>query len=293
MNERKKWCEVCKMLIPYTRAAIQDHENTAKHKKNKEYHLRDLNKKARIEHKQQNKAYDSIPETSKGYKNKKQKKEEHNYHQNVENEYTGENQQQQSKVADQLGFFAEGKVWILEKEDDTGKLRFRNTITGNINYEKPMGLMLEDYEEEAWEEYQQNPVENVDKELVVKVGNWEVVKTEDTFLNKFKVETSESEEGEAELNHEEQLAQKIDKDIKEGTIKNQQEFVKEVLVFGQIGKDKNRILQQKLIELADKDVELGDILPQMQQKNIKNEEINTSGLFNKKSFKKTKVDYFQ
>lgn len=63
--------------------------------------------------------------------------------------------------------------------------------------------MLEDYEEEAWEEYQQNPVENVDKELVVKVGNWEVVKTEDTFLNKFKVETSESEEGEAELNHEE------------------------------------------------------------------------------------------
>ncbi|CAD8140142.1 unnamed protein product [Paramecium pentaurelia] len=293
MNERKKWCEVCKMLIPYTRAAIQDHENTAKHKKNKEYHLRDLNKKARIEHKQQNKAYDSIPEISKGYKNKNQKKEEHNYHQAVENEYTGENQQQQSKVADQLGFFAEGKVWILEKEDDTGKLRFRNTITGKINYEKPMGLMLEDYEEEAWEEYQQNPVENVDKELVVKVGNWEVVKTEDTFLNKFKVETSESEEGEAELNHEEQLAQKIDKDIKEGTIKNQQEFVKEVLVFGQIGKDKNRILQQKLIELADKDVELGDILPQMQQKNIKNEEINTQGLFNKKSFKKTKVDYFQ
>lgn len=53
-----------------------------------------------------------------------------------------------------MGFFAEGKVWILEKEDDTGKLRFRNTITGTINYEKPMGLMLEDYEEEAWEEYQ-------------------------------------------------------------------------------------------------------------------------------------------
>lgn len=43
----------------------------------------------------------------------------------------------------------------------------------------------------------------MDKELAVKVGKWEVVKTEDTFLNKFKVETSESEEGEAELNHEE------------------------------------------------------------------------------------------
>ncbi|CAK74952.1 unnamed protein product (macronuclear) [Paramecium tetraurelia] len=293
MNERKKWCEVCKMLIPYTRSAIQDHENTAKHKKNKEYHLREQNKKARIEHKSQNKAYDSIPQTSKGFKNQNQKKEEHNYHQAVENEYTGENQQQQTKVADQLGFFAEGKVWILEKEDDTGRLRFRNTITGTINYEKPMGLMLEDYEEEAWEEYQQNPVENVDKELVVKVGQWEVVKTEDAFLNKFKVETSESEEGQAELNHEEQLAEKIEQDIKGGTIKNQQELVKEVLIFGQIGKDKNRILQQKLIELADKDVELKDILPQMQQKNNKNEEINTAGLFNKKSFKKTKVDYFQ
>ncbi|CAD8053671.1 unnamed protein product [Paramecium sonneborni] len=292
MNERKKWCEVCKMLIPYTRAAIQDHENTAKHKKNKEQHLKELNKKARIENKQQHKAYDSIAETSKSFKNKKQKKEEHNYHQVVENEYTGENQQEQQKVADQLGFYAEGRVWILEREDDTGKLRFRNTITGIINYEKPIGLMLEDYEEEAWDEYQKNPIPNVDKDLVVKVGQWEVVKTEDTFLNKFKVETSESEEGEAELNHEEQLAQKIEKDIQEGTIKNQQELVKEVLVFGQIGKDKNRILQQKLIELADKDVELKDILPQMEQKNVKKEEINTSGLFNKKSFKKTKVDYF-
>lgn len=45
-------------------------------------------------------------------------------------------------------------MWILEKEDDTGRLRFRNTINGEINYEKPMNLQLEDYEEEAWEEYQ-------------------------------------------------------------------------------------------------------------------------------------------
>lgn len=42
-------------------------------------------------------------------------------------------------------------VWILEKEDDTGKLRFRNTITGKIRYDKPIGLTLEDFEEEAWE----------------------------------------------------------------------------------------------------------------------------------------------
>lgn len=42
-------------------------------------------------------------------------------------------------------------VWILEKEDDTGKLRFRNTITGNIRYDKPIGLTLDDFEEEAWE----------------------------------------------------------------------------------------------------------------------------------------------
>lgn len=52
-----------------------------------------------------------------------------------------------------MAFFAEGKIWILEKEDDTGKLRFRNTITGGIQYERPPGLLLEDYEEEAWEEY--------------------------------------------------------------------------------------------------------------------------------------------
>ena len=48
-------------------------------------------------------------------------------------------------------------VWILEKEDDTLRLRFRNTITGEIKYEKPFGLMLEDYEEEAWDDYLANP----------------------------------------------------------------------------------------------------------------------------------------
>lgn len=68
---------------------------------------------------------------------------------------------------DQIAFFGEGKsklfklyfflVWILEKEDDTLKLRFRNTITGEIKYEKPFGLMLEDYEEEAWDDYLANP----------------------------------------------------------------------------------------------------------------------------------------
>jgi hypothetical protein len=42
-------------------------------------------------------------------------------------------------------------VWVLEREDDTRKLRFRNTMTGQVRYDKPFGLQLEDYEEEVWE----------------------------------------------------------------------------------------------------------------------------------------------
>jgi len=43
-------------------------------------------------------------------------------------------------------------VWIFEREDDTLRLRFRNSITGEIKYDKPYGLLLEDFEEEVWEE---------------------------------------------------------------------------------------------------------------------------------------------
>ena len=44
-------------------------------------------------------------------------------------------------------------MWVLEREEDTGKLRFRNTLTGKVEYTKPIGLQLEDYEEEEWEQY--------------------------------------------------------------------------------------------------------------------------------------------
>lgn len=42
----------------------------------------------------------------------------------------------------------------MEREEDTAKLRFRNTLTGQIQYGRPVGLLLEDYEEEEWERYQ-------------------------------------------------------------------------------------------------------------------------------------------
>lgn len=50
-------------------------------------------------------------------------------------------------------------VWILEREDDTGRLRFRNTISGELKYEKPVGLQLDEIEQEAWDEAQLNQVQ--------------------------------------------------------------------------------------------------------------------------------------
>ena len=31
-NGYKKWCECCKMMVPFNRAAIRDHEASSKHK---------------------------------------------------------------------------------------------------------------------------------------------------------------------------------------------------------------------------------------------------------------------
>jgi hypothetical protein len=51
----------------------------------------------------------------------------------------------------------------LEEEEDTHKLRFRNTLTGQLSYKKPFGLNIEDYEQQAWDQYQQK----VDAGLII------------------------------------------------------------------------------------------------------------------------------
>lgn len=45
----------------------------------------------------------------------------------------------------------------MEREDDTQRIRFRNTLTGQLKYEKPFGLQLEDFEQEVWDREQENP----------------------------------------------------------------------------------------------------------------------------------------
>ena len=50
MNQRKKFCECCKIMIPFTREAIRDHEATPKHKKAYDKALMDQHIKARKAH---------------------------------------------------------------------------------------------------------------------------------------------------------------------------------------------------------------------------------------------------
>lgn len=77
-------------------------------------------------------------------------------------------------------------MWILEKEDDTQKLRFRNTLTGLLKYDRPIGLMLEDYEEEAWDTYEKDRPAGpaVPKEHTVKIGDWEEVKQGEGYFDR-------------------------------------------------------------------------------------------------------------
>lgn len=57
------------------------------------------------------------------------------------------------------------------------------------------------------------------------------------------------------------------------------------------GEDKTNknLFKEKLRKLADKDIELNDMIPRIEINKEKNE-INSVGLFNKK--KKVKIDYF-
>lgn len=57
------------------------------------------------------------------------------------------------------------------------------------------------------------------------------------------------------------------------------------------GEDKSNrnLFKEKLRKLADKDIELDDLIPRIEM-NKERKEINSVGLFNKK--KKAKIDYF-
>jgi hypothetical protein len=80
-----------------------------------------------------------------------------------------------------------GQLWVIEKEDDTSRLRFRNTLTGQLKYDRPVGLMLEDFEEEAWaefeEEYKRNP-NKFSRDHKLNIGEWEEVKPGEGFFDK-------------------------------------------------------------------------------------------------------------
>ena len=65
-----------------------------------------------------------------------------------------------------------GKIWVLEREDNTNKLRFRNTLNGTVRYDKPFGLQLEDYEQEEWDKDQVSKVEGPTLINRVQVGEW-------------------------------------------------------------------------------------------------------------------------
>lgn len=150
MNQRKKWCECCQIMIPYNRSAIQDHEGSHKHKRNHEKALRDAHMKARKEHKNFTKEADYFGDKSLLRKRPEKQKKEEKEVVPVADFVTSNEKVDAEEINDQVGFMG-GKIWVLEKEDDTQRLRFRNTITGTINYERPVGLMLEDFEEEAWD----------------------------------------------------------------------------------------------------------------------------------------------
>ena len=61
-----------------------------------------------------------------------------------------------------------------------------------------MGLNLEDYEQEAWDNYQERLKAGliVDRSKIVKIGEWEEVKQEEQFLEKFRTVAESSSSGE-------------------------------------------------------------------------------------------------
>lgn len=74
-----------------------------------------------------------------------------------------------------------------------------------------MGLNLEDYEQEAWDEYQERFKAGliIDTSKIVKIGQWEEVKQEDNFFEKYKTIEESQSSGEENYIRKETIKEKI------------------------------------------------------------------------------------
>jgi len=217
----KKWhCNTCHHSFEKGRDAIQIHERSQKHKKNKEretkFQMHKQNKREKTEEEKyeeevkylndrNQRRYTGAPEPEKPKKGTGpgagaggQVNRDSGYGaQPGKPGFQGPNKQKDKhvmeKVDKDLGISfrpgemgTPGDTWILIKDEDTGKLCFYNKISGNKHFERPRGVKLTPYEEKKWEDYQANPEQNLDVLLdptaaMGQVGQWEEVAVEEDF----------------------------------------------------------------------------------------------------------------
>jgi len=197
---RNKWyCNTCRFSFDKGRDAIQIHERSQKHKKNKERETKfQMHKQNRREKTEEEKYEEEVkylndrnqrrytgapaePEKPKkggpaagagaggnvnrdsGYGTQPGKPGFQGPNKQKENKHVMERVDKDLGISFRPGEMgAPGDTWILIKDEDTGKLCFFNKISGNKHFERPRGVKLTPYEEKKWEDYQANPEQNLD-----------------------------------------------------------------------------------------------------------------------------------
>jgi hypothetical protein len=218
---RNKWfCNTCRIPFEKGRDAIQIHERSQKHKKNKEretkFQMRKMHNREKTEEEKYEQEVQFLNDRNQrrytgappdpNTQNKPKGAGQTGGTVNRDSGYgaaTGAgagkpgfpgNKNKKEEVLDrELGISFKpqdmgvpGETWILIKDEDTEKLCFYNKISKIKHFERPRGVKLTPYEERKWEQYQANPEQNLDVLLDPKaasgqVGQWEEVAVEEDY----------------------------------------------------------------------------------------------------------------
>lgn len=195
---KKHFCDDCGHWIHGTRDIIRNHMNTPQHKQKHERRIREMVAQGRRD---RGVAVGDLSELGLKMTAAEQKKNEKKAKQE---EFLKKIQEQVEKKRESDAALlskhkpvsyrdrmqstqGKQKVWEIEIDDETGKACFVNKMTGERKFEVPFGLELSPSDEEVWEEAQMVDWRQMPDVhgLNTKIGEWEEVAPEETFLSKY------------------------------------------------------------------------------------------------------------
>ena len=170
-NSRRFYCDACGHWVVGNRDDIKNHNGTAMHRKNyerklKEQHMDARRNKMKLHIASKDEMTIELEKTV-GERKKEEKKKKFEERMKRAQEVMKKKKESDSmlmaKSISMRGVGGEGgeSIWRIEIDEETGKACFFNTLSGDRKFEKPFGLVLNEEDQEFWDQCKENVSEGL------------------------------------------------------------------------------------------------------------------------------------